>query len=92
MFSTLKLTPGWIAARCDSHFGPSAHTSPVYIRTPGHEVFSTEAAAYMLTLIEGTQLWAEKMVARPDAGRYERIRSILKQAHERLHARMPARG
>jgi hypothetical protein len=24
--------PGWIAARCDSRLGPSAHTSPVYVR------------------------------------------------------------
>ena len=82
---------GWIAARCDSRLGPSAHTSPVYIRMPAQELFSTEAAAYMLTLIEGTQLWAEKMVARPEAEKYERIRGILRQAHERLHARMEAR-
>jgi hypothetical protein len=55
--------PGWLAARCASRLGPTttwrlaitAHTSPVYIRIPGQELFSDAGAAYILTLIEGTQ-------------------------------------
>ena len=82
--------PGWIAARCASRYGISAHTSPVYVRIPGQEVFSAPAAAYLLTLIEGTQGWVEKMATRPDAERMERIRAVLGEAHQRLHARIQA--
>ncbi|PYV21747.1 MAG: hypothetical protein DMG24_18730 [Acidobacteria bacterium] len=46
---------GWLAARCASRPGPSvvwpygieAHTSPVYVRVPGQELFSASAAAYI---------------------------------------------
>ena len=48
------------------------------------------AAAYMLTLIEGTQLWLEEMATRPDPARLERIRAMLKEAHARLHGRIQA--
>lgn len=82
--------PGWIAARCDSQHGPSAHTSPVYVRVPGQEVFSLPAAVYMLTLIEGTQSWVENIATKPDTVRLERIRAILREAHQRLHRRMQA--
>jgi hypothetical protein len=86
---TLRIPgPGWVAARCSSRFGTSAHTSPVYIRVPGEEAFSMEAAAYMLTLIEGTQSWVEDMVTRPDPATFEHIRSVLRDAHARLHGRM----
>jgi hypothetical protein len=85
----IKLSgPGWIAARCDSRHGPSAHTSPVYIRVPGQEAFSLPAATYMLTLIEGTQSWVENIATKPDAVRLERIRTVLREAHQRLHQRM----
>jgi hypothetical protein len=86
--------PGWLAARCASIAAPSsgfstaAHTSPVYLSLPGQEVFSAPAAAYLLSLIEGTQLWVEDMATRPDPQRLERIRAVLNQAHERLHRRL----
>ncbi|HUS05007.1 MAG TPA: CehA/McbA family metallohydrolase [Bryobacteraceae bacterium] len=87
----VKLTgPGWLAARCDSRLGPSAHTSPVYVNVPGQEVFSMEAAAYMMTLIDGTQNWVENIATRPEPAKLERIRATLKQAHDRLHGRMQA--
>ena len=82
--------PGWIAARCGSRYGTAAHTSPVYLRVPGQETYSGPAAAYLLTLIEGTQSWVERMATRPDDARLERIRSVLNEAHARLHKRMQA--
>jgi hypothetical protein len=82
--------PGWVAARCDSRLGPSAHTSPVYVKIPGEEAFSMEAAAYMMTLINGTQNWVENIATRPEPQKLERIRATLKQAHDRLHGRMQA--
>ena len=82
--------PGWIAARCDSRFGPSAHTSPIYVKIPGQEAFSMEAAAYMMTLIDGTQNWVESIATRPDPEKLERIRATLREAHDRLHGRMQA--
>jgi len=82
--------PGWLAARCTSRNGPAAHTSAVYVRVPGHDAFSMEAAAYMLTLIEGTQAWVEEMATHPDPARLERIRTVLRDAHRRLHDRIQA--
>jgi hypothetical protein len=55
---------------------------------PGQELFSAPAAAYFLKLIEGTQTYVERLAIRPDAQRLERILTVLKQAHARLHARL----
>ncbi len=91
---------GWLAARCFSRLGPTtnwqfrvlAHTSPVYVRVPGQEVFSPEAAAYLLTLIEGAQTWVDTLATRPDPEAFERIRKTLAEAHDRLHRRLHDRG
>ena len=50
----------------------------------------TVNVSYMLTLIEGTQLWVDKMATLPDSARLERIRAVLRDAHTRLHARIQA--
>jgi hypothetical protein len=92
--------PGWLAARCLSTLGPTtnwrfrldAHTSPVYLRVSGQEVFSESAASYMLTLIEGCQSWVENLAIRPDPERFERIRKLLQEAHDRMHARLHQYG
>ncbi len=89
--------PGWLAARCGSRvaaarFGVAAHTSPVYLVMPGQDVFSAPAAAYFLKLIEGTQLYVEKLAIRPDQPRLARIVNVLKEAHARLHARQEKHG
>ena len=47
-----------------------------------------EAAAYMMTLIEGTQNWVESIATRPDPEKLQRIRATLREAHDRLHRRM----
>jgi hypothetical protein len=81
---------GWIAARCGSRYGVTAHTSAVYLTAPGQELFSAPAAAYLLTIIEGTRAWIENLATRPDAAKLERMRAVLNEAHDRLHRRMQA--
>jgi hypothetical protein len=92
--------PGWLAARCASRLGPTtawglgiqAHTSPVYVRVPGQELFSAPAVAYMLTLIEGAQTWVENLATRPDPERFGRVRKTLADAREHLHRRLHEHG
>jgi hypothetical protein len=93
--------PGWLAARCSSrlenHTGQwplrvCAHTSPVYFRVPGQELFSAPAASYMLKLIEGSLTWVENVATRPDPERYERVRKIFLNARDRLHRRLHEHG
>jgi len=93
-------TPGWIAARCASRLGPTtgwglgiqAHTSPVYFKVKGQELFSAPAAAYMLTLIEGAQTWVENLATRPDKERFARVMQTLADAREAVHRRMHQHG
>ena len=90
--------PGWLAARCSSQFGPvtswefmvQAHTSPVYLVVPGQELFSPEAAAYMLALIDGSQLFVENLAIRPDPERFATTRKVLEDARAELHRRLHA--
>jgi hypothetical protein len=81
---------GWIAARCSSRYGATAHSSAVYLAAPGQELFSAPAAAYLMTIIEGTQAWIENMATRPDPERMAKMRAVLNEAHARLHRRMQA--
>ncbi len=92
--------PGWLAARCSSRSGPTtnwyfkiaAHTSPVYVDVPGRELFSPEAAAYFLNLIDGCQSYVETLGPRPDAEAYARIRKVYTDARDALHRRMHQHG
>jgi hypothetical protein len=89
--------PGWLAARCVSRQQVrdgriAAHTSAVYVTVPGAEPFSAPAAAYMLTLIEGTETWARDFATRPDAERFERVVKVLAAARAELHRRMHQQG
>jgi hypothetical protein len=91
--------PGWLAARCVSRQEPipwglliAAHTSPVYVRVPGQELFSPSAAAYFLKLIDGSQAWTENVATRADAPRREAIRKMFDDARAAWHKRMHAAG
>src|SRR5262249_29057965 len=92
--------PGWLAARCISKLGPTtawgfkvlAHTSPIYLQVPGLDFFSPTAAAYLMTLIEGSQTWVEALATRPNGGQLDHIRKIFVEAKERLHQRMHQYG
>jgi hypothetical protein len=90
--------PGWLAARCASRLDPTgslriaAHTSPVYLRVPDHDLFSPSAAAYMLTLIEGAETWVKNLATRPEPEQLARISRVFTEARDRLHHRMHQHG
>jgi hypothetical protein len=92
--------PGWLAARCSSQSGPTtsweykiaAHTSAVYVKVPGRELFSPEAAVYFLKLIDGAQLYVETLATRPDPEAYGRVRKVYTDARAELHRRMHQHG
>jgi hypothetical protein len=91
---------GWLAARCASRLGPTttwpfkiaAHTSPVYVRVPGKDLFSPEAATYFLKLIEGAQMYVDTLATRPDAETYAKIRKVYTDARSELHRLMHLHG
>jgi hypothetical protein len=91
--------PGWFAARCSGspeppaswNFGVQAHTSPVYV-TGDKELFSAPAAAYLLTLIDGSEAWVTQLATRPGLEQFARILQVFKDARERLHRRLHAHG
>ncbi|MFB3923656.1 MAG: CehA/McbA family metallohydrolase [Terriglobia bacterium] len=93
-------TPGWVAARCASRLGPTsvwglsiqAHTSPVYFKVAGQELFSPPAAAYMLTLIDGAETWVKQLATRPDPERLARVLKTFSDAREAVHLRMHQHG
>jgi phospholipid N-methyltransferase len=100
---TLKETlrvPGscWLAARCASRVEPAhslrvaAHTSPIYVGVRGEELFSPTVAAYLLTLIEGSEAWVQNLATRPDPQRFASILKVFSEARERLHRRLHAHG
>ena len=92
--------PGWLAARAASQLGPTtmwdfkiaAHTSPVYVRVPGKDLFSPEAATYFLQLIDGSQMYVETLATRPDPETFAKIRKIFTDARAALHRRWHQQG
>jgi hypothetical protein len=93
--------PGWIAARCASKLGPQtawpfgiqAHTSPIYLLVPGRELFSPDAAAYMLTLIDASEAWLRTLATRPDdPEQFTRVLKVCADAREKLHQRLHKHG
>jgi hypothetical protein len=92
--------PGWVAARCSSTLGPSiaanfgiaAHTSPVYLRVTGEQQFSAPAMTYMLTLVEGSRLYVEKLATPPDKERLAQVLKVFADAREHLHRRLHQHG
>ncbi|HEX5412645.1 MAG TPA: CehA/McbA family metallohydrolase [Terriglobia bacterium] len=92
--------PGWLAARCSSQLGPTtvwrykiaAHTSPVYVRVMGQELFSAPAAAYFMKLIDFAETYVKTLAIRPDAAQYAKILELYSQAREELHRRLHQQG
>jgi hypothetical protein len=90
---------GWIAARCSARRGlgtswPNmlAHTSPVYVVAPGEQLFSPSGAAWLMTLIEGSETWIETLATWPDPARLEQVRKVFADARSALHRRMHEHG
>jgi len=89
--------PGWLAARCVSKVPyaecrVAAHTSPVYVVVPGEELFSAPAVAYMLTLMDGAELWARNLATRTSPDRLNPVLHVFASARERLHQRLHEHG
>ncbi|MCX6622312.1 MAG: hypothetical protein NTY38_14835, partial [Acidobacteria bacterium] len=89
--------PGWLAARCASRVTNrerriAAHTSPVYAVVPGEDLFSAPAAAYLLTLMEGSEAWARELATRPDDDRLAKVLRVFEMARAKLHERMHRHG
>ncbi|MEW5977081.1 MAG: CehA/McbA family metallohydrolase [Acidobacteriota bacterium] len=102
---TLRMTdriqvsgPGWVAARCASRLDLTgslriaAHTSPVYLRIPDQDLFSPDAGAYLLTLIEGAESWVKNLATRPAPDQLTKILGVFTEARDRLHQRMHQMG
>ncbi len=87
---------GWLAARCASRFSGvmqiAAHTSPVYMQVAGQELFSETVAAYLMTLIDGAETWAQNLATQPDPERFTQVLKTFTDARERLHRRMHQHG
>jgi hypothetical protein len=90
---------GWLAARCIARRGlgtswPNmlAHTSPVYFEVPGEQLFSASGAAWLMTLIEGSETWVESLATRPGPARFQQIRKVFVDARAELHRRLHAHG
>jgi hypothetical protein len=91
--------PGWFAARCSAwpeppaswNLGVQAHTSAVYV-TGDKELFSAPAAAYLLTLIDGSEAWVKQLATRPGQDEFARVLQVFTEARERLHRRLHAHG
>ena len=86
----------WVAARCVSqhkvwHGWPihvAAHTSPVYVRCGGAELFSPSDATYMLTLIDGGLTWLNTLSIPASPERQAAIRGIFEAARTSLQGRL----
>ncbi len=89
--------PGWLAARCASRVPNrerriAAHTSPVYVVVPGEDLFSAPAAAYLLTLMEGSEAWTRQYATRADDDRMAKVLRVFEAARAKLHERMHRHG
>jgi hypothetical protein len=97
--------PAWLAARCYSNLDPTpaggdpiggysiaAHTSPVYVKIPGQELFSAPIATYFLTLVDGADAWLDKLAVQPDPERFEQVRRVFREARVHLHRRLHAQA
>ena len=62
------------------------------MNVPGRELFSPEAAAYFLKLIDGAQLYVDKLATRPDAETFARVRKVYTDARAALHQRLHQHG
>jgi hypothetical protein len=97
--------PAWLAARCYSNLDPTpagggssdsysicAHTSPVYVKIPGQELFSAPVATYLLTLVDGAETWLDKLAVQPGPERLNQVRRVFREAREHLHRRLHAQA
>jgi len=88
---------GWIAARAVSnhlswHVWPvyfSAHTSPIYVKAGGNEVFNEALGQYLITTKEGGLEWLDTLATRADEHRHSAIKQVFHDAIGKVNSKMP---
>ena len=100
---TLKLSAsvtvpgsGWLAARCVSQSRAwsvwpqhiAAHTSAVYVKAGGADVFDNPTAEYLITTMEGGIAWLDTLATRDSPERHAAIRAVFEDAVAQVRARM----
>lgn len=88
----------WVAARTASRYEKQqammgagylgAHTSPIYVKVDGSDLFSPSDAVYMLTLLEGTLAYLDTLGTRLSDARHAQMMSIVSAAQHELQHRM----
>ena len=100
---TLKLSApvavpgsGWLAARCISDSKAwsvwpqhiAAHTSAVYVKAGGAEVFDNPTADYLITTMQGGIAWLDTLATRDTPERHAAIRHVFEDAIAQVRTRM----
>ena len=88
---------GWISARAVSnhlswHVWPvyfSAHTSPIYVKAGGNEVFNEALGQYLITTMEGGLEWLDTLATRADEHRHSAIKQVFHDAIGKVNSKMP---
>jgi hypothetical protein len=87
---------GWLAARCVSESRAwsvwpqhiAAHTSAVYVKAAGSELFDNPTAEYLVTTMEGGIAWLDTLATRDTPERQAAIRRVFEEAIEQVRAKM----
>ena len=87
---------GWLAARCvsDSRVWScwpqhiAAHTSAVYVKAGGAEVFDNPTAEYLITTMAGGIEWLDTLATRDTPERHAAIKRVFEEAIQEVRAKM----
>jgi hypothetical protein len=100
---TLKLSApisvpgsGWLAARCVSESKAwsvwpqhiAAHTSAVYVKAGGADLFDNPTAEYLITTMEGGLDWLDTLATRDTPERHAAIKGVFEDAIVQVRARL----
>jgi hypothetical protein len=87
---------GWLAARCVSESRAwsvwpqhiAAHTSAVYVKAGGADVFDNPTAEYLITTMSGGLAWLDTLATRDTPERHAAVRRVFEEAIAEVRARM----
>jgi hypothetical protein len=87
---------GWLAARCVSEARVwsvwpqhiAAHTSAVYVKAGGADLFDNPTAEYLITTMSGGLAWLDTLATRDTPERHEAVRQVFEEAIAQVRARM----
>lgn len=87
---------GWLAARCVSESRAwsvwpqhiAAHTSAVYVKAGGADLFDNPTAEYLVTTMSGGLAWLDTLATRDTPERHAAIRGVFEDAIAEVRARM----